>query len=133
MFSVTSEDFPFRGLGPAWRGFVLSSDGLHNLRRRDRVSYFFSGLLYCQDVAVMESPRLTEMNQGLRRLTRTHCSPLIPSVFLFDAKELSGSLPGPRPQHRSLHGEKHGEKPQQQHQHQGSAPFQLHRSHTRRI
>lgn len=115
------------GVGPVWRAFVLSSSRLLDLRRTHRVSFFLFGLFCAQDVAVMGSPRLTEMNQGLRRLTRTHSSPLSCPVSLFDARELGGSLPGVRPQHRTLHGDQHGEKPQQQRQHQGSAPFEFYR------
>lgn len=90
--------------------------------------YFLFGVFSAQDVAVMGSPRSTDMNQGLRRLTRTHRSPLPRPVAPFDARELGGSLPGVRPRHRSLHGSQHGEKPQQQQrQHQGSAPVQFYR------
>lgn len=85
----------------------------------------------------MGSPRLTEMNRGLRRLTRTHCSPLFSSVFPFDAPELGGSQPKAPSHHRrrhpELHGDKYGEESQQQRQQQGPASFKLHWSDTGRI
>ncbi|KAK5871297.1 hypothetical protein PBY51_004186 [Eleginops maclovinus] len=81
----------------------------------------------------MGSPRLIEMHQGLRRLTRTHRSPLSPFVFPCGVRELGGSLPAARPLYHALHGDKHGEKPQQQHQQQGSTTVQLHRPDTVRF
>lgn len=77
---------------------------------------YFSRFVCGQDVAVMESPRLTEMNKGLRRLTRVHNNPLFSP---FNAKELRSSLPGVRPQN----GEKPKRKQQQQQQHEDPAPF----------
>lgn len=127
------EEVDGRGvLGPAWRAFVLSSRSAAELETLESCLYFFLVGLCNQDVAVMGSPRLKEMNHGLRRLSRTHRSPFCDSVFLFGTGELGGSLPGARPRHHSLHGDKHGENRQQQHQHQGSAPFQLHRPNSGR-
>lgn len=75
----------------------------------------------------MGSPRLTEMNKGLRRLTRIHNNPLFSPFTPFNAKELRRSLPGVRPQN--------GEKPKrkQQQQHEDPAPFQLYRLDSYRL
>lgn len=73
---------------------------------------------------------MTEMSQGLRRLTRTHSYPLFPPSFaLFNARELGLSLPGPRPQ-KYAEQERHnyGEKPKQQRQQQSSTSFRLDRT-----
>lgn len=56
----------------------------------------------------MGCPRLTEMNKGLRRLTRIRNDPLFSPFTPFNAKELGGSLTGVRPQY--------GEKPKRQQQ-----------------
>lgn len=132
LVSLTSKNLKLEGSWPRVASFRPLFQQPPQLETPKPCLFFFSGLFCCQDVAVMGSPRLTEMNQGLRRLTRTHRSPLSSSVFLFDARELGCSLPGARPRQHSLQGDKHGEKPQQQHQHQGSAPFQLYRSNTGR-
>ncbi len=84
----------------------------------------FSRFVCGQDVAVMGSPRLTEMNKGLRRLTRIRNDPLFSP---FNVQELGGSLTGVRSQN--------GEKPkrQQQQQHEDPAPLQLYRPDAYRL
>lgn len=83
----------------------------------------FSLRVVVQDEAVMEPPRRTDMNQGLRRLSRTLNQPTLSVSTLFDATEPGCSGPGARPQ-RFTQPHRHGEEP---------AQIQLYRPAARRV
>lgn len=105
----------FRGLSPALRAPDPPSLARPSSPRQTRPCLWFSffSLVCGQDVAVMEYPRWTEMNQGLGRLTCTRTDPLFFCFAPFNARELSGSLPGARPQRfTNPQLPKHGEKSQ---------------------
>lgn len=45
LVSSPRKNLKLGGFGPAWRAFVLLSSSLHNLRRRNRVSFFLGFVL----------------------------------------------------------------------------------------